>query len=103
MYIYNKMGFLTGLFRAVPRLIGGLFRGGAKPFAAMAAQKAKEAAINLAKQKAAEAAASAAKAVAEKTGITNLVGQGAVDSAAGGLGGLATQGVDAGVNRVFQK
>ena len=97
------MGFLTGLFRAVPRLLGGLFKGGARPFAAMAAQKAKEAAINLAKQKAAELAASAAKAAAEKTGITNLVGQDAVNSVAGSAGGLASQGVDAGVNRVFQK
>jgi hypothetical protein len=69
----------------------------------MAAQKAKDAAINLAKQKAAEAATNLAKTAADKTGITNLVGQGAVDSAASGLGGLATQGVDAGVSRVFQK
>ena len=97
------MGFLTGLFRAVPRLLGGLFKSGAKPFATMAAEKAKQAAIDLAKRKAAEAAANLAKAAAEKTGITNLVGQDAVNSVAGSAGGLASQGVDAGVNRVFQK
>lgn len=97
------MGLFGSLFRMVPKFLGGMFGGGAKNFGAMAAQKAKEAAINLAKQKAAEAAAALAKTAAEKTGIANLVGQGAVDSAAGGLGGLASQGVDAGVNRVFQK
>jgi predicted O-methyltransferase YrrM len=69
--------------------LGGLFKGGAKPFAAMAAEKAKQAAIDLAKRKAAEAAANLAKAAAEKTGLTGVVGQDAVNSVAGGAGDLA--------------
>lgn len=97
------MSFFSSLFRAVPRLIGGLFKGGAKKFGTMALDKAKEAGINLAKQKAAEVATNLAKTAADKTGITGLVGQGAVDAVAGGAGNLATQGVDAGVSRVFQK
>lgn len=97
------MGLFGSLFKIVPKLLGPLLKGGGKSFATMAAEKAKEAAINLAKQKAAEAAANLAKAAAEKTGITNLVGQGAVDAVAGGAGDLASQGVNAGVNRVFQK
>ena len=98
------MGLFGSLFKFVPKLLGPIFKGGAaKTFATMAAEKAKQAAVDLAKQKAAEAAANLAKAAAEKTGITNLVGQDAVNAAAGSAGGLASQGVDAGVNRVFQK
>lgn len=97
------MGFLSGLFRAVPRLLGGLFRGGARKFGAMAVDKAKQTAIDLAKQKAIEASANLAKSVADKTGLTGVVGQDAVNAVAGGAGDLAGKGVDAGVNRVFQK
>jgi hypothetical protein len=101
------MGLFGSLLKFVPRFLGPIFKGGLKPFATMAASKAaaaaKEAAINLAKQKAAEAAANLAKTAAEKTGITGLVGQGAVDAVAGGAGDLATKGVDSGVSRVFQK
>jgi hypothetical protein len=86
------MGFFGSLFRRViPRLIGkGLGNVGQK-FGTMAVDKAKEAAINLAKQKAGELAANAAKSVADRTGITGLVGQDAVNQGAGSLGGAVTQ------------
>jgi hypothetical protein len=45
----------------------------------------------LAKQKAGELASNAAKAVADRTGITGLVGQDAVNQGAGALGGAVTQ------------
>lgn len=81
------------LFSLGARLIKPLLGGGARKFGMMAAQKAKQAAIALAKRKAAEAAASAAasatRAVADKTGITNLVGQDVVNTASSALGGEA--------------
>jgi hypothetical protein len=86
------MGFFGSLFRRiVPKLIGKGLPALGQKFGTMAVDKAKEAAINLAKQKAAEAAANAAKAVADKTGITGLVGQDAVNQGAGALGGAVSQ------------
>lgn len=79
------------LFSIGARLLKPLLGGGARKFGMMAAQKAKDAAIALAKQKASEAAAAAAasatRAVADKTGITNLVGEDLVNTGANALGG----------------
>jgi len=98
------MGLFGSLFKKiVPKLLTPIFKGGLKPFATMAVDKAKQVAVDLAKQKAIEASSNLAKSVADKTGLTGLVGQGAVDAVAGSAGDLAGQGVDAGVNRVFQK
>jgi membrane protein involved in colicin uptake len=81
------------LFGLGARLIRPLLGGGARKIGMMAAQKAKQAAIQLAKQKAAEAAAaaaaSAARTVANKTGITNLVGEDLINQGANALGGEA--------------
>jgi hypothetical protein len=86
------MGFFGSLLRRfVPKLIGKGLPALTQKFGTMAVDKAKEAAINLAKQKAAEAASNAAKAVADRTGITGLVGQDAVNQGAGALGGAVTQ------------
>lgn len=84
------MSFFGGLMRMVPRLLGGLFKGGARRIGSMAIDKAKEAAINLAKQKAAEVAANAARGLAEKTGVAKLIGQDAIDQGASALGGAAS-------------
>jgi hypothetical protein len=86
-------GMFGKLMRVGTRFLKPLLGGGAQKFGMMAAQKAKEAAIQLAKQKAAEAAAAAAanaaRAVAEKTGVTNLVGEDLVNTGANALGGEA--------------
>ena len=94
------MGFFGSLFRRiVPKLIGKGLPALGQKFGTMAVDKAKEAAISLAKQKAAELAANAAKSVAEKTGITGLVGQDAVNQGAGALGGV----VEKQAGNFFQK
>lgn len=86
------MGLFSSLFsKFVPRLIGRGLPALGKKFGTMAIDKAKEAAISLAKQKASEAAANAAKSLAEKTGITGLVGQDAVNQGSGMLGGAVSQ------------
>lgn len=91
------IGRLFGMgTRLLGKFLGG---GGARKFGMMAAEKAKQAAINLAKQKAAEAAANAARAVAEKTGVTGLVGQDLVNTGANALGGE----VKAQAGNFFQK
>jgi hypothetical protein len=86
-------GMFGKLMRVGSRFLKPLLGGGAKKFGMMAAQKAKQAAIDLAKQKAAEAAAAAAaeaaKLVANKTGVTNLVGEDLVNTGANALGGEA--------------
>lgn len=82
------MGLFGSLFRRlVPKLIGKGIGNIGRKVGTMAIDKAKEAAINLAKQKAAEVASNAAKAVADKTGITGLIGQDTVNQGAGALGG----------------
>ena len=94
------MGLFGSLFKTfLPRLIGKGLPTLGKKFGSMAIDKAKEAAINLAKQKAAEAASNLAKTAAERTGITNLVGQDAVNQGAGALGNA----VETQAGNFFQK
>lgn len=94
------MSFFGRMFSSIaPKLLGGLFRSGAKGLGTMAVDTAKQAAMNLARQKAAEAAASLAKTAADKTGLTGLIGQDLVDKGAG----LASDGAKMGVDRVFQR
>lgn len=77
------MGFFGSLFsKFIPKLIGKGLPALGKKFGSMAIDKAKEAAINLAKQKAMEGVSN----LAEKTGITGLVGQDVVNQGAGALG-----------------
>jgi len=84
------MGLFSGLIRSVvPKVFGGLFRSGARSFGSVAVDKAKEMALNMAKQKAAQIAADSAKQVADKTGLTGLVGQDLVNQGASALGGIA--------------
>jgi hypothetical protein len=86
------MGFFGSLFRRiVPKLIGKGLPALTQKFGSMAVDKGKELAINLAKQKASELASNTAKSLAEKTGITGLVGQDAVNQGAGMLGGAVSQ------------
>jgi hypothetical protein len=86
------MGFFGSLFRRViPRLIGKGLPALTQKFGSMAVDKGKELAISLAKQKAGELASNTAKSLAEKTGITGLVGQDAVNQGAGTLGGAVSQ------------
>ena len=86
------MGLFSSLFRRVlPRLIGKGLGSAGRKLGTMAVDKGKELAINLAKQKAGELASNTAKAVADRTGITGLVGQDAVNQGAGTLGGAVTQ------------
>jgi hypothetical protein len=91
------------LFKLGSTFLKPLLGGGIKKFGAMAASRAaaaaRAAALNAAKQKAAEVAANAAKAVAEKTGISNVVGQDLVNTGASALGGQAGKQV----GNFFQK
>ena len=94
------MGFFGSLFsKFIPKLIGKGLPTLGKRFGSMAIDKAKEAAIALAKQKAAEAASNLARTAAEKTGITGLVGQDVVNQGAGALGNA----VETQAGNFFQK
>jgi len=91
------------LFKMGTSFLKPFLGGGFRKFGAMAASKAAEAAkaaaLNAARQKAAELAANAAKAVAEKTGISKVVGEDLVNTGANALGGQAEKQV----GNFFQK